>query len=396
MKEWKKKVFLMVTLAFIFGLPLLGSMAKWGRLPKGYGEFPSQKIVEDPGFSEMYFTIAVIVALFIVMFLVFPKLFGFKKVETNKKIKQKVGFPTWFWWSLPVLAVSWIFMWGRVKIFISLEYYTFVPLWWAFIMILDGIVYKRNNGVSLVSKKPHMMQLIAVVSCLSWFVFEYLNFFVLENWYYPNNEIFTNFGNIFWFALSYTTVLPAIFEWYMLLKTFDFFKNRYSNGPKLSVSKKLLVIYYILGLILAFGMGYYPFELFWVLWVALVPLLSAAMGIMGYWTPFTSIKKGNWSPMLLIAIATVLNGFFWEFWNFGSEWFHNGMPTNPNYWQYSVPYLDKVHIFSEMPILGYFGYLFFGINCWILWLVSSYIFEFDSDFDVVDNKFSTEKSEIKY
>jgi hypothetical protein len=148
----------------------------------------------------------------------------------------------------------------------------------------------------------------------------------------------------------------------------------------------MLFLFYGLGIILAFGMGYYPFLLFWVLWVALIPLLSAAMGLRGYWTPFTPIKDGNWSPLSLIAIATLLNGFFWEFWNFGSEWFHDSMPVNPNYWKYSVPYLDKIHIFSEMPLLGYYGYLFFGVNCWIIWLTAAYVFKFDPNFELTEER----------
>ena len=383
MKTWNKTLFLIITFGLIFMLPLVGSLVKWNGLPPGYGDFPAQKVEADPGFSLLYFSLACVVALIITLILVFPRLFGFKKAEGDPRKQGGITpFPIWFWFSLPVLALSWFLMWARVKLSVSLEYYTFVPLWWSFILILDGLVYKRNNGASIVSRKPKVMQLLAVVSCFSWFAFEYLNFFVLENWYYPNNEVFSNFGNVFWFSLSYTTVLPAIFEWYMLLKTFRFFRNRYNNGPKMSVSRVFLIIYYILGLVLAFGMGYYPYLLFWVLWVALVPMLSAAMALAGFWTPFTPIRTGDWSKVILVGLATLFNGFFWELWNFGSEWFHDDAPTNPNYWKYSVPYLDKFHFFSEMPVLGYFGYLFFGLNCWIIWLIAAYVFKFDAEFEV--------------
>jgi hypothetical protein len=384
-KKNNKVTFLIFTFALIFILPLVGSLLQWKGLPPGYGEFPSQQAVEDPGFSMVYFIAGVLLASTIACFFMFPKLFGFKNVIIEEKIKSTTALPVWFWWSVPVLALSWFFTWSRTSIFFNLENYTFVPLWWSFIFILDGIVYKRNNGKSLISEKPNTLKLLAVVSCFSWFAFEYLNFFVMENWYYPNNKVFSEFGNVFWFSLSYTTVLPAIFEWYMLLKTFKYFKYRYSDGPKLHVSAKVLIVYYLVGLFLAFGMGYYPYLLFWVLWVALVPLLSAAMALTGYWTPFTPIKDGNWSPTMLIALATLFNGFFWEMWNFGSEWFHKGAPVNPNYWKYSVPYLDKIHIFSEMPILGYWGYLFFGINCWVIWLIAGYIFDFDTSFDVTND-----------
>ena len=304
-------------------------------------------------------------------------MFGFKKVTSEKPEKIKVSFPPWFWPSVVVLALSWFFMWGRFEIVEPIDHYTFVPLWWSFILVLDGFLYKRNNGVSLISAKPDTMKLLALVSCVSWFVFEYLNYFVIENWYYPNNEIFTNFGNISWQLLSYTTVLPAIFEFYLILNTFSKLKNRYTQGPKISISRPWQVVALILGLTLSFFMGLFPFILFWVLWVSLVPALVPAMSLSRFWTQFTPIGKGNWSPVILIALATLLNGFFWEFWNFGSEWFHDYAPTNPNYWKYSVPYLDKFHIFSEMPILGYFGYLFFGNVCWVLWLIVAYIFGFD-------------------
>jgi len=103
-----------------------------------------------------------------------------------------------------------------------------------------------------------------------------------------------------------------------------------------------------------------------------------AMALAKLWSPFSPIgQRGDWSPVILIALATLVNGFFWEFWNFGSEWFHDDAPTNPNYWKYSVPYVDKFHIFSEMPVLGYFGYLLFGIVCWILWLTMAYLFSFN-------------------
>ncbi len=390
----KKIVFLIITSALIFLLPTLGSIVRWGGLPEGYGLFPAQQAGTDPGFNLTYFICASVVAAFILIFLLFPRLFGFKKVVAAPVVRQKVDFPYWFWGALPVLIICWIIMWTRAKIPVdlepitslpisfSLERYTFVPLWWSFICILDGIVYKRNNAISLLSIKPRVMQVLAVVSCYSWFAFEYLNFFVMENWYYPNNHVMSDFGNIFWFSLSYTTVLPAIVEWYLLLKTFPRMRDRYSNGPRLKVNKGWLIALYIVGLVLSLLMGYFPYQLFWVLWVALVPLLSAAMGLTRLWTPFTPIREGNWSPILLIAIGTVLNGLFWEMWNFGSEWFKSGYPANPNYWKYSVPYLDKFHIFSEMPILGYFGYLFFGVNCWILWLAAAYIFKFNPNFEL--------------
>ncbi|WP_411345537.1 small-conductance mechanosensitive channel [Paenibacillus sp. WLX1005] len=380
----RKIAFLIVTFALIFLLPLIGSLVRWQGLPPGYGLFPSQKVIEPPGFSVSFFVFGCAVALFLSIFILFPRWFGFKKLQSISEPKKssKTKFPIWFWISIPILILCWLTMWSQIPFLKFFEAYTFVPLWWSFICILDGMVYKRNHGFSLLSQKPRLLQLLAIVSCFSWFAFEYLNYFVVENWYYPNKDVFSNFGNVFWFSLSYTTVLPAIVEWYLLLKTFPNIKERYSKGPKIILNKPIMVTLYILGLILAVAMGYFPHQLFFVLWLALVPMLSAAMGLVGLWNPFTSIKKGDWTSIVLIAVATVFNGFFWELWNYGIEKFNNGSPTNPNYWKYSVPYLDKFHLFSEMPFLGYFGYLFFGVNCWIIWLTAAYVFKFDPNFEL--------------
>ncbi|TAE17744.1 MAG: small-conductance mechanosensitive channel [Bacteroidetes bacterium] len=378
------KLLVLLTFILILVLPAVGAYLQWGGMPPGYGYFPAQKVMECPPLNETYFLLASCCAVLILAFLFFPHLFGFKKAHVNNKPAPiAVGFPAWFYPSLLVTLVSWFLMWCPWEIARPLNHYTFVPLWWGFILVLDSFVYVRNGGKSLVATNMPLLKLLAVVSSFSWFVFEYLNFFVIENWYYPNQQIFTNFGNISWQLLSYTTVLPAIFEWYFLLKTFQGIDEYYKYGPKIVLSPPLLIIGLVLGLLLLFFMGYFPFLLFWVLWVSLIPALVPAMFIAKQWTPFTPIsEKGDWSFVVLIALATLLNGFFWELWNFGSGWFNNYAATNPNYWKYAVPYLDKYHFFSEMPILGYFGYLFFGNVCWMLWVAIGYLMDFDATMEI--------------
>ena len=374
----KTKHLLLVSFILLFLLPPVGSYFRWGGMPPGYGLFPAQKVMDDPPFNEPFFLFCCGVALFILAFLLFPRLFGFKRVADRDPPAGRAPFPKWFWPGVVVTLVSWFFMWARFDAAWKIEHFTFVPLWWGFITALDGLVYKLNGGASLYANRPDTVKLMGVVSAFSWFVFEYLNFFVLENWYYPNNEIFTNFGNIAWQLLSYTTVLPAIFQFYWLLNTNRRLRVRYSRGPRITVARPVLYLLLVGGYALMVLMGLFPHALFFVLWLALIPAIVPTMALSGQWNPFTPItQSGNWSFVVLIALATLLNGFFWEFWNFGSEWFHDDMPTNPNYWKYDIPYLNKYYFFSEMPVLGYFGYLFFGVVCWVLWLTIAYLFNFD-------------------
>jgi len=56
--------------------------------------------------------------------------------------------------------------------------------------------------------------------------------------------------------------------------------------------------------------------------------------------------------VFLPAIAALVCGFFWELWNVKSF----------AHWEYNIPYVDAYLVF-EMPIIGYAGYLPFGLVC---------------------------------
>ena len=45
---------------------------------------------------------------------------------------------------------------------------------------------------------------------------------------------------------------------------------------------------------------------------------------------------------------------------------------NPAFWVYSIPYVNVHHLF-EMPLLGYLGYLPFGVYCYATWLAYAYL-----------------------
>jgi hypothetical protein len=55
------------------------------------------------------------------------------------------------------------------------------------------------------------------------------------------------------------------------------------------------------------------------------------------------------------ALAALICGFFWEMWNFYSL----------AKWKYSIPFVHRFEIF-EMPLLGYAGYLPFGLECMVI------------------------------
>ncbi len=110
-------------------------------------------------------------------------------------------------------------------------------------------------------------------------------------------------------------------------------------------------------------------------------MLSGTLIRSGAWTPYTAMAQGDWGPAALSAISSLLIGFFWEMWNYGSAHPTPDVQSNPNYWVYDIPYVNVIHLFSEMPLLGYFGYLPFGLIVWLLFIWASLLLKFDSSLE---------------
>jgi hypothetical protein len=370
---------LILPLLALFILPLAASWFAYPdtHLPPGFGVFPPAFVQEPPGFNPVVFSVLLFIEVAIALFLLLPRRFGFKPTQSVPMPARK-RLPFWFWIGAALMTFFWWLMWARMTPFGDLVYYAFTPLWWGFILMLDGLVYYRRGGYSLLSSNTHVFAISALFSVVGWFFFEYYNYFALGTWYYPyvgEGVLELNHETIaIIFLVAYSTVWPAIFEWYTLLNTYPKLVSRYSNGPKVALSGNFLMWG---GFVLVVAMVFLPHPLFWVVWVGPLAIFAGMLIRVGIWTPFTTLAQGNWTPMILMALAALFTGFFWEMWNFGSA--HPALPiTNPNYWMYDIPYVNVIHIFSDMPLLGYFGYLPFGIMAWLMFICAGKVFGFNT------------------
>jgi hypothetical protein len=100
------------------------------------------------------------------------------------------------------------------------------------------------------------------------------------------------------------------------------------------------------------GISLWPELLFPLLWISPLIIIGSIQALNGTHTLLNEPGRGNWQPLFLAAISALLCGFFWEMWNFYSL----------EKWVYTVPFVDRFHLF-EMPVLGFAGYLPFGIEC---------------------------------
>ena len=381
-----KKVFWLCLLIFgIVIVPYVGAYIHLnGNFNQDYFDFPPlvpEKIYDN--FSwPVFWTVAVIFAITMLLYL-FPGLFGWKR-QKNMQVQARpaVAFPIWFWAGLVVWAGSLIFLitlhTNGPKWFLNWAY---VPLYWGFTFMLDGIVYKRTGGKSMFNNDPQELLAIGVASVSGWLIFEYLNFFVLEYWYYPKGDLVMDDEFCTYAIFASSALLPLCFEWYSFFNSFPRFVNKYKHGPKISLSKSFQVILIILAYAALFLMSFYPTYLCPVIWISPLIIITVALDLLDVWTPFTPIKKGNWTPVLFMALTYLLEGFLLEGQNYLSAGHANGIPeTNyPGYWVYNVPFVNRFHVF-EMPVVGFYGYLPFGIYCLVWWISFAFLLKIPTDF----------------
>lgn len=195
-----------------------------------------------------------------------------------------------------------------------------------------------------------------MVSALFWWSFEYLNRFV-QNWYYVGIEDLSPGKYVLFATLSFSTVLPAVLGTCELLETFPFLYSGLHEYKTIDIRfpKATALMFFMLATAGLFGIGIYPNYLYPLLWISPLFIIIGIQVFAGMETLFTPLKQGNWKRIFLLAVSALICGFFWEMWNYFSY----------AKWIYSIPFVQSLHIF-EMPLLGYAGYLSFGLECGVI------------------------------
>jgi hypothetical protein len=350
----RKPIYFLPLLAvLLLGLPLLGALFI-ARPLSYYLEFPPLTIyVQHAGFSWPAFVIlALVIALACGPFLL-RLLTGVSRYSGSTPAGHH--FPWWGYGAVGLLGLSWFLAWTRFPWFASLQPYTFFPLWLSYIVTVNGLSYRRT-GRCLLASEPRFLFRLFGASMFFWWFFEYLNRFV-QNWYYVGVEDFTARQYVVNASICFSTVLPGVLSTEEYLSSFPRLTEPLRAFLPLRLSRPGRVAWtalFLAALGLA-GIGRFPDYLFPLLWTAPLLVITAAQRLSGSPTIFAPLARGDWRPIWLPAMAALVCGFFWEMWNYGSL----------AHWQYSVPFVGRFHLFA-MPILGYAGYLPFGLECMVV------------------------------
>ena len=277
---------------------------------------------------------------------------------------------------LAILAVSEIGMLSHVEPFWTWH----TPFaWTGYILLVDGIVFHRR-GSSWLTTNRREFAFLAAVSIPLWVVFEGYNL-LIENWYYvnlPENLLVRYFG----YAWAFATISPGIFQTAELVATLRAPRSA-TAAPRLKTGDsrletgdsrletgdtRLAPFAFRLSpsdyVSLAAGAAMLLLPILWPspylaapLFLGFVFLLDPVNARAGDESLLRDLRTGSYDRLVNLLSAGFICGGLWEFWNFWAR----------AKWIYTVPILGDIKIF-EMPVLGYFGFPPFALECFTMYV----------------------------
>ena len=260
----------------------------------------------------------------------------------------RARFPAWGWLGLALIGAGWILAWKEGLVPAAWRREAFSVLWFGYILVMNAAAYRRSGHAPLIDQ-PARFAVLFPASVAFWWLFEYLNQFA-ANWYYAGVVAVNDWEYFLQGSLPFSTVLPAVASTQALLATWPRFAG--ATLPALRGHPSLAWIALVAGLAALAGIGVWPEMLFPALWLAPLAIVAGLQALACGESFFAPLARGEWRCVVEPAAAALLCGFFWELWNSGAL----------AKWHYSIPFVQRFHLF-EMPLLGYAGYLPFGVLC---------------------------------
>lgn len=355
-----------IAIALVLGLPLLGVLFSGQPLSR-YLEFPPRTIyVEHDPFSWPVFlvlTLVLIISVGTILFRVLisnyhPSAIDAQRldptIQNSALLTQNCfsSFPWWGWMAIGWTCLWWVLAWTRLPWMAALQEHTFTPLWLGYIVVVNAWTFARTGHCMLLHRPRYMLSLFPL-SALFWWIFEYLNRFV-QNWYYVGAAELSPLEYFLRATIPFSTVLPAVMSTAEMLTAYsDTSTRQHQFKPvRLDHAKSMIWAMFILSCLALLGLGLWPNYLFPFVWVGPLMLVVSLQVLSGQQEILSPLVRHDLRLIWVPALAALICGVFWELWNWKSL----------AHWQYAIPFVHDFQVF-EMPILGYAGYLPFGLEC---------------------------------
>lgn len=278
---------------------------------------------------------------------------------------EKRRAPPWLWIGLALVAAGWTLAWREGQVPAEWRRHTFTVLWLGYIVVMNALRYQRSGRSPLTHRTGWFLSLF-VASAAFWWLFEYLNQFS-GNWYYAGIVPSGAWDYFMQASLPFSTVLPAVASTWAWLASFPRMDS--ASLPAVRAGRWLAWLALLAGSIGLAALPIWHEALFSMLWLAPLLVFAGLQYLLTGETLFAPLARGDWRPVLQPALAALICGFLWELWNYGSL----------AKWHYSIPYVQRFPVF-EMPVLGYAGYLPFGIECALVMQLVAQLFPGETSF----------------
>jgi len=258
---------------------------------------------------------------------------------------MRYRLPAHAWIGLALVAVAWPCNWFLRG---PRTHLLFFPLWLGYVLAVDGLVARRT-GSSILKRSPRGFALLFIASIPVWWLFEALNQ-RLGNWEYVGRELFSDLEFAVLASISFSTVIPAVFETADLWRSMRW-TDRFRDRSALRAATRVRLGAITLGLAMLALLLLFPRVCYPLTWLALLFIADPIAHTLGRPSILGHLERGDRRPLVILPLGAITCGFFWEMWNALSY---------PK-WIYHTPGVEFAHGF-EMPLLGYFGYLPFGLE----------------------------------
>jgi len=341
-----------ISLVLVLGLPLLGVL--WAGEPLGrYLEFPPRTsyVQHEPFSWPVFLTLVLLIALVVGPILLRVVKENLRRASSPTQ-HSRSPFPWWGWLGIGWTGLWWVVAWTRFPWLVAVQEHTFTPLWLGYIVIVNASTFART-GRCMMFYRPRYVLSLFLLSAAFWWLFEYLNRFV-QNWYYVGVAELTSLEYFFRATIPFSTVLPAVLGTAELLTSYHAISAGMDRlrpiGPH--TMKQMSWGFLILSSLGLLGIGLWPNYLFPLVWVGPLLLVVSIQTLFGKQTILSPLAGGDWRSVWVPALAALICGVVWELWNWKSL----------AHWEYAIPFVHRFQLF-EMPLLGYAGYLPFGLEC---------------------------------
>lgn len=259
------------------------------------------------------------------------------------------------WFGLLLLLIFWPLNWVLEG---NRTAYLFFPLWLGYVLVVDGMVFIRSGTSQWVRSKRDFV-LLFFASAPAWWLFELINWRT-NNWEYVGSSTFSTWEYVLLCTISFSTVMPAVFETAELARTFGWI-DRVRWGLRIEPTRGRCVLFLVIGLVMLGLVLGWPGIFYPLVWGSIVMILDPVNFWRGRPAFLHYLRVGEWRPVIALSVGALICGFFWEMWNYYSY---------PK-WIYHTPGAEFLYVF-EMPLLGYIGYLPFA---WELFALRSLLLQ---------------------